>query len=145
MKQNKDHSLIMESVSPLRQHDGRESPRRKDGHRSSPDTPPRKSRGHVHSGNSCSDNSPQRMSKRPRNASSPSFNSPKKNDSEGRGKGENKNVHQDKRNKIRGKMEKTLDGKRAGLQIAGEVRQEISDFKRREDELFAQVSAIVTK
>jgi pre-mRNA-splicing factor CWC26 len=107
------------------------------------DSPPRKSRGRAHSENSLSDNSPQRISKKSRNSSSPSRNAPKKSDSEGRGKVEDKNGHQDRRDKMKGKMEKTLDGKRAGLQVAGELRQEISDFKRREDELFAQVSIIV--
>ncbi|PNF38109.1 BUD13-like protein [Cryptotermes secundus] len=129
-KQNKDCSLVMESVSPSRHHNRSESPVSKGRHQSLPDSPPRKSGGRAHSENSFSDNSPQRISKRSRN-------SPKKSDSEGRGKVENKNVHQDRRDKMKGKMEKTLDGKKAGLQVAGELRQEISDFKRREDDLFA--------
>lgn len=140
-KIHKDHSLIMESVLPTRRHDRSESPHRKDRHRSSPDSPPRKSRVHAHSRNSCSDNSPQRVSKRPRNAASPST---KRSDYEGRGRVEDKYVHQDRSDKMKGKMEKTLDGKRAGLQVAGELRQEISDLKRRENELFAQVSITVT-
>lgn len=143
-KQNKDHSLVMESVSPTRRHDRSESPPlRKDLHRSSPNSPPRKSRAHTHLRNS-SDNSPQRISKKPRIAASPSTNTPKRNDYEGRGRVEDKYGHQNRSDKLKGKMEKTLDGKRAGLQVAGELRQEISDIKRRENELFAQVSITVT-
>jgi pre-mRNA-splicing factor CWC26 len=139
-KQNKEYSLVMESASSSKQHNRSESPVRKDRHHSLPDSPARKPRGRTHSEDSFSDNSPQRISKRPRNSSSPSRNGPKRNDSEGRRKVEGKNIHQDKGDKMKRKMEKTLDGKRAGLQAARELRQEISDFKGREDELFAQVS-----
>ncbi|KAJ9574699.1 hypothetical protein L9F63_008134, partial [Diploptera punctata] len=41
--------------------------------------------------------------------------------------------------KLRGRMEKTLDGKRAGLQDARELREEISNFKKRDDEFFAKM------
>jgi pre-mRNA-splicing factor CWC26 len=138
-KINKDHSVIMQSVSPTRHHDKSQSPHRRDRHRSSPDSPPRKSRVHARSGNS-----PQRVFKRPRNAVSPSSSAPKRSDYEGRGKVEDKYGHQDTSDKMKGKLEKTLDGKRAGLQAAGELRQEISDSRQREDELFAQVSIAVT-
>jgi pre-mRNA-splicing factor CWC26 len=141
-KQNKEYSLVMESASSSKHHNRSESPVRKDGHHSLPDSPVRKPRGRTHSEDSFSDNSPQRLSKRPRNSSSPSRNALKRNDSDGRRKVEDKNVHQDKGDKMKRKMEKTLDGKRAGLQAARELRQEISDFKRRENELFAQVSII---
>lgn len=126
-RQNKDRSVVMGSVSPSRHCDRSESPRKKDKLRSSPELSSRKSRSHAHSVNS-SDNSPERLSKRQRNVSSPL-----RSDSQG------KRGHQDKGDKMKGKMEKTLDGKRAGLQAAEELRQEISDFKQREDELFAQM------
>lgn len=140
-RQNKDRTL-MGPVSPSRHHDRSESPRKKDRPQSSPDLPRRKSKSHAHSESSCSDSSPERLPKRPRNASSPLRSASKGNDSQGRGKVEDKRGHQDERDKMKGKIGKTLDGKRAGLQVAGELRQEISDFKRREDDLFAQVSLI---
>ena len=141
-RQNKDHSVIMRSVSPSRHRDRSESPLKKDRPQSSPDLPRGKSKSHAHSESSCSDNSPERLPKRPRNSSSPLRSASKGSESQGRGKVEDKRGQQDRRDKIKGKMEKTLDGKRAGLQVAGELRQEISDFKRREDDLFAQVSLI---
>jgi pre-mRNA-splicing factor CWC26 len=143
-RQDKGHSVVVGSVSPSRHHDRSDSPRKKDRQRCSPASPSRKSRSHADSANSCSDNSPERPSKRPRNVLSPSRSASKGSDSQGRGKVEDKQGYQDKRDKMKGKMEKTLDGKRAGLQVAGELRQEVSDFKRREDELFAQVSVITT-
>jgi pre-mRNA-splicing factor CWC26 len=133
-RQNKDHSFRKGSVSPSRHRDRSESPPKKDRQQSLPDLP--KSKSHAHSVSSCPGNSPERLSKRPRNASSPLRSVSKGSDSQGRGKVE------DKRDKITGKMEKTLDGKRAGLQVAGKLRQEISDFRQREDELYAQVSVI---
>lgn len=141
-RQNKDQTVIMGSVSPSRHRDRSDSPRKKDRPQSSPDLPRRKSKSHAHSESSCSDNSPERLPKRPGNASSPVRSASKGNDSQGRGKVEDRRGHQDERDKMKGKMEKTLDGKRAGLQVAGELRQEMSDFKRREDDLFAQVSLV---
>jgi len=140
-RQNKDHTF-MGSVSPSRHRDRSDSPHKKDRPQSSPDFPCRKSKSHAQSESSCSDNSPERLPIRPRNASSPLRIASKGNDSQGRGKVEDKRGHQDERDKMKGKIERTLDGKRAGLQVAGELRQEISDFKRREDDLFAQVSLI---
>lgn len=131
-RQNKDHRVITGSVSPSRHRDRSESQRKKDRPQSSPDLPRRKSKNHSES--SCSDNSPERLPKRPRNASSPLRSASKGNDCQGRGNVEDKRGY-----KTKGKMEKTLDGKRSGLQVAGELRQEISDFRRREDDLFAQM------
>lgn len=139
-KTNKDLSVITEFVSPSRHRDRSESPYRKDRHRSSPDLPPRKTKVLAHSRNS-SGNSPQRVSKMSRNAASPST---KRSDYDGRGRIEDKYGHQDRSDKTKGRMEKTLDGKRAGLQAAGELRQELSDFRRREDELFTEVSITIT-
>lgn len=140
-KQTKEYSLVMDSVSHSRHHKRSESPIKKDRHHSLPDSPPRKPRDRAHSENSFSDNSSERSAKRPRN-SSPSRNAPKRNDSERRKKVEDENGHQDKGDKLKRKMEKTLEGKRAGLQTAGDLRQEMKDFRRREDELFRQVSII---
>lgn len=41
-------------------------------------------------------------------------------------------------------MEKTLDGKRAGLQDAKNLKRELTDFKNKEDQLFAKVTSILS-
>uniref|UniRef100_A0A1B6DQY3 BUD13 homolog n=1 Tax=Clastoptera arizonana TaxID=38151 RepID=A0A1B6DQY3_9HEMI len=42
------------------------------------------------------------------------------------------------------KLEKTLDGKRAGLQDAKHLRKELADFKEKEDQQFAKMKASVS-
>ncbi|KAJ4435331.1 hypothetical protein ANN_17941 [Periplaneta americana] len=123
-RQGKDFSQKRYSVSPSRR-DISESPYRKSKRQHSPESESRKSRR-----NSGSDNSPHRTTKKSRFASPTQERS---NSGDG-GKADSE------KGKAKSKMERTLDGKRAGLQDAKELKEEISSFRRREDQMFAQMA-----
>ncbi|XP_069678591.1 BUD13 homolog [Periplaneta americana] len=123
-RQGKDFSQKRYSVSPSRR-DISESPYRKSKRQHSPESESRKSRR-----NSGSDNSPHRTAKKSRFASPTQERS---NSGDG-GKADSE------KGKAKSKMERTLDGKRAGLQDAKELKEEISSFRRREDQMFAQMA-----
>jgi len=121
---------------PRKRHDSDASPPRK--RHDSDASPPRKSRKHG----SDSDNSPPRKKRRDSDASPPRQNRADSDASPPRRGGGNDSDASPPRKSD--KMSKTLDGKRAGLQRAGDLKTELEEIRRKEARMFDKMDSSVS-
>lgn len=132
-----------------RQNDSDASPPRKGRHNDSDASPPRKGRQVSPARrrrNSDSDASPPRKQK-PNRGGDHTTQKKHRYDSDTspprKNKGESR-MEEERDRKQDGKMKKTLDGKRAGLQDPKHVKEELMELKRREDRAFEEMDVALS-